>query len=57
MDIPEQQRRRYLRACPLFEGLAEDVVSRVAARAHGVLLPRGKVLFREGDPSNGLVLC
>lgn len=58
MDIPEQQRRRYLRACPLFEGLAEDVVSRVAARAQGVLLPRGKVLFHEGDPSNGLyVLC
>ncbi len=58
MDIPEPQRKRYLRACPLFEGLDEDVVSRVAVRAKGVLLARGKVLFRQGDPSNGLyVLC
>ncbi|MEI4232965.1 Crp/Fnr family transcriptional regulator [Roseovarius sp. D22-M7] len=58
MDIPEQQRKRYLRVCPLFEGLDEDVIARVAARAKGVLLPRGKVLFRQDDPSNGLyVLC
>jgi CRP-like cAMP-binding protein len=58
MDIPEQQRRRYLRACRLFDGLDEGVLARVAARAQGVLLPRGAVLFHQGDPSNGLyVLC
>lgn len=58
MDIPEQQKKRYLRACPLFEGLAEDVITRMSPRARGVLLPRGKVLFRQDDPSNGLyVLC
>jgi len=37
MDIPEQQRRRYLRACRLFDELDEGVLARVAARAQGVL--------------------
>ncbi|WP_299848735.1 Crp/Fnr family transcriptional regulator [uncultured Roseovarius sp.] len=58
MNIAEQQKKRYLRACPLFEGLQEDVISRVASRAHNVLLPRGKVLFYQDDPSDGLyILC
>lgn len=58
MDIPDPQKRRYLRACRLFDGLDEGVLGRVAARAQGVLLPRGAVLFHQGDPSNGLyVLC
>lgn len=58
MNIPEPQRKRYLRACPLFAGLDEAVVARIAVRARGVLLPRGRVLFRQGDASNGLyVLC
>ena len=58
MQIAEQQKKRYLRACPLFDGLDEEVMTRVAARARGVMLPRGKVLFRQDDPSNGLyVLC
>lgn len=58
MDIPEPQRKRYLRVCPLFGDLDEAVLARVAARAQGVLLRRGAVLFHQGDPSNGLyVLC
>lgn len=58
MNLAEQQYKRYLRVCPLFEGLQEDVISKVAARAHSVLLPRGKVLFYQDDPSDGLyVLC
>lgn len=58
MDMTEQQKKRYLRACPIFEGLQEAELTRVAARARGVLLPRGKVLFHQNDPSNGLyVLC
>lgn len=58
MNIAEPQKIRYLHACPLFEGLQEDVIKRVAARAHGVLLARGKTLFYQDDPSDGLyVLC
>lgn len=58
MEISEPQKKRYLRACPLFEDLAEDVITRIALRARGVLLPRGEVLFHQDDPSNGLyVLC
>ena len=58
MNLAEHQQKRYLRACPLFEGLQEEVISRVAERAHNVLLPRGKVLFYQDDPSDGLyVLC
>ena len=58
MDIAEPQKKRYLRACPLFEDLQEDVIARVAIRARAVLLQRGKILFYQGDPSNGLyILC
>jgi len=58
MDIPEPQRKRYLRACPLFDGLDGAVLTQVAARTQGVLLQRGAVLFHQGDPSDGLyVLC
>ena len=58
MNIADKQKRKYLCACPLFSDLKEDVVNRVAARAHGVFLRRGQVLFNQGDPSNGLyVLC
>lgn len=58
MNIAEPQKKRYLRACPLFEGLQENLIARVAMRARGVLLQRGKVLFYQDDPSNGLyVLC
>ena len=58
MNIAEQQKKRYLQACPLFAGLEDAVITRVAQRARGVLLPRAKVLFHQDDPSNGLyVLC
>lgn len=58
MDIAEQQTKRYLRACPLFRDLEDDVILRIGPRARKVTLPRGKVLFHQGDPSNGLyVLC
>lgn len=58
MNIAEPQKKKYLRACPLFEGLQNDVITRLASRAHGVFLPRGKILFHQGDPSNGLyVVC
>ncbi|WP_135506986.1 Crp/Fnr family transcriptional regulator [Roseovarius aestuariivivens] len=54
MKIADKQKQKYLCACPLFSNLSTDVVERVAARAHGVFLPRGKVLFHQGDPSDGL---
>ena len=58
MNLSEQQKKRFLQACPLFDGLQEDVITRVAARARGIVLPRGKTLFHQGDPSNGLyILC
>ncbi len=58
MKIEESQKRTYLRACPLFDGLENALLTRIAARAQGVLLARGKVLFHQGDPSDGLyVLC
>ena len=58
MNISEPQKKRFLQACPLFDGLHEEVISRVAARARGILLSRGKTLFHQGDPSDGLyVLC
>ena len=58
MNIADKQKRKYLSSCPLFSDLNKDMVKRVAARAHGVLLQRGKVLFHQGDPSDGLyVLC
>ncbi len=58
MNIADKQKRKYLSSCPLFSDLKKDVVKRIAARAHGVFLQRGKVLFHQGDPSDGLyVLC
>ncbi|QFT93854.1 cAMP receptor protein [Roseovarius sp. THAF9] len=58
MNIADKQKRKYLSSCPLFSDLKKDVVKRIAARAHGVFLLRGKVLFHQGDPSDGLyVLC
>lgn len=58
MNIADKQKRKYLSSCPLFSDLKKDVAKRISARAHGVFLPRGKVLFHEGDPSDGLyVLC
>lgn len=58
MKIADKQKKRYLRACPLFADLEKDVVKRVAARAQSLPLRRGTVLFHQGDPSDGLyVLC
>lgn len=58
MNIPEQQRKRYLLACPLFKGLDDTVLTKLATAAQGVLLPANKVLFHQGDASNGLyVFC
>lgn len=58
MNIADKQKRKYLSACPLFSDLKKDVAQRIAGRARGVFLPRGQVLFHEGDPSDGLyVLC
>lgn len=54
MKIADKQKQKYLCACPLFSNLGKDVVERIAARAQGVFLPRGKVLFHQGDPSDGL---
>lgn len=54
MKIADKQKQKYLCACPLFSNLGKDVIERIAARAQGVFLPRGKVLFYQGDPSDGL---
>ena len=58
MKIAASQKERHLWACPLFDGLDPEVITRMATRARGVALARGEVLFHEGDPSDGLyVLC
>ena len=58
MKIAASQKERFLRACPLFDGLEPEVITRMATRARGVALAKGEALFHEGDPSDGLyVLC
>ncbi|SEN06356.1 cAMP-binding domain of CRP or a regulatory subunit of cAMP-dependent protein kinases [Roseovarius tolerans] len=58
MKIAASQKERFLRACPLFDGLEPEVITRMATWTRGVALAKGEALFHEGDPSDGLyVLC
>jgi CRP-like cAMP-binding protein len=41
---------------PLFHGLADDEVARIAAGARELSIARGEVLFQRGDPSDGFYI-
>lgn len=45
---------RHLSACPLFAGLEEGALLRLARAARGVRLAPGGMLFQKGDPGNAL---
>jgi CRP/FNR family transcriptional regulator, cyclic AMP receptor protein len=40
----------------LFQGLSEDAVAPVASRLETVTLPRGRVVFNEGEPGDSLYI-
>src|SRR4051794_22817637 len=40
----------------LFQGLSEDAVQPVASRLETVSLPRGRVVFNEGEPGDSLYI-
>ena len=40
----------------IFQGLSEDAVSPVASRLEMITLPRGRVVFNEGEPGDSLYI-
>jgi EmrB/QacA subfamily drug resistance transporter len=55
---PEARPRRapaeFLRHVPMFAGLPDETLERIAARAKPVRLQAGEWLFRQGDPAGGV---
>lgn len=46
----DRERLEALRRLPLFAGLGEEELARLAPAARGRTVPRGGVIFREGEP-------
>jgi CRP-like cAMP-binding protein len=48
--------RQVLRRVPLFRGLGEESIERIAERAVAKRVPKNAMLFREGEPCRGLYI-
>jgi NTE family protein len=51
---PARTPAQALRNVPMFAGLPDDTLERIAARAEPVRLHAGQWLFRQGDPADGV---
>ncbi len=54
--VADPETRRSLARLPLFQGLPDPALDRLAAAARPLRLPAGAPLFRRGDPGEGLVI-
>jgi hypothetical protein len=54
--VADQETRRSLARLPLFQGLPEAALIRLAIAARPFRLAAGAPLFRRGDPGEGLVI-
>lgn len=54
--MPDELTRQILRRVPLFRGLGEEAIERIAQRTVLRRLSRNTMLFREGEPCRGLYI-
>ena len=53
---PKRTPAEFLRKVPMFAGLPDSTLERIAARASPVRLHAGEWLFRQGDPADGVYI-